>query len=380
MATRKIGIFCALGPCVLVAVAASLAASGAALAQGSTTSTNVVNLSSAALVAQATPDALRINPTVIPTDVTPLIFSGERGLLSRDLRFALMKRLPERLWFNMTTEASQRLETNPFFTTGGGKTDYAFRIMPNVTVGYNLLKRTSIYCNYFVIKDVFARNARILNFPTTQSLSLGFRHDVPIGRKTNIQFDFQARELWQAVHLHQADFLPAINVTHVVSPSFILFGSSVLQLRGREYFVCPTREIDPFFSVGFLYRRGNWNFTATNTYVLNFRSPPFHGSIPAQGNQSMISDYEISRPVSRKFPALVAFVRAEPVWNWDSHRRPGLSGFDFRLFTGLRLAVNKQPYYASVEQLRQQIKDLEEEEPPPGKPKPAPKASKSPST
>lgn len=317
---------------------------------------------SSTLVSQAVTDTPRINPAVIPTDVTPLIFSGERGLLSRDLRFSLMKRLPERLWFNCTTEVSQRLETNPFFTRSGGKTDYAFRVMPNITLGYNVFKRSSIYCNWFIIKDVFAKNAKVLNFPLTQSLSLGLRHDLPVGRKTNVQFDFQARELWQTSHLHQADFLPAINVTHVVNPNFVLFGSSVLQLRGREYFACPTREIDPFFSAGFLYRKGDWNFTATNTYVLNFRSPPFNSSIPRQGNQSMISDYELSRPISKKLPGVVGFIRAEPVWNFDSHRQPGLSGFDFRLFGGIRIAISKQPYYATIEQLKDQIRDLEQQE------------------
>ncbi len=300
------------------------------------------------------------SPNILPTDVTPIIFSGERRSRNRDLQFALMKKLPERLWFNSVTEISQRYESNPLFDRRHAVGDYVFRTLPNVTIGHTVFRRGSIYANYFVIKDVFARQHR-LTFPTFQSVSLGYRHDVPIGNRVNMQFDLQARQLWQTTKLNQADLLPSLNVTASVNPNLIAFASTLLQMRSRYYFEGATRELDPFYSLGFLWRRGKWIFSASNTFVTNFRSPPFHGSVPRQGNVSMISDYEISRPIST-IPGLVSFVRAEPVWNWDSHNTPGLSGFDIRVFGGLRLAFGKPSYTGTIEQIRDQIKKLEEQQ------------------
>ncbi|MBX9720565.1 MAG: hypothetical protein K2X81_04130, partial [Candidatus Obscuribacterales bacterium] len=226
------------------------------------------------------------------------------------------------------------------------------------TVGYNLLKNTSVYTNYFVIKDVFARQYDTnINFPTTQSLSLGIQHAQPIGEKTSVRLSVQARELWLTSHLRFFDLMPGATVTRVVTPNNILFASTLLQLRGSQYFVPANREIDPFYTIGYVGHRGLWNFIATDTYVTNFRRS---SSVPQTSNESMIVDLEVNRPVSKRFPSLVAFVRAEPIWNWDSHKMPGISGFDFRLFGGLRVAVSKPSYYGSVEDLRKQLKESEE--------------------
>ena len=88
--------------------------------------------------------------------------------------------------FEATGIGTQRNHVTPnvFFTNGNRHADYVFRVLPNLSLGYNLLNHTSIYCNYFVIKDVYAVQRR-LTFPTTQSLSLGLRQDIPINRKTS---------------------------------------------------------------------------------------------------------------------------------------------------------------------------------------------------
>ena len=313
--------------------------------------------------AQSTPaaDAGRgsFNPSILPTDTTPLIFSGERGFLNRETQFNMLRRLPERLWFSATTEVSQRLETNPAFVPTGAKTNYAFRVAPSVTVGYNVLKNTGVYCNYFMIKDHFARQT-LLGFPTTQSLALGVRHTKQLGPRTTLQADFQARELWQAVKLRQFDFLPSINLTHVVTPRVIVFGSTVLQMRGRNYFAAPNHELDPFYSVGMIYRKNDWNFVLSDTFVTNFRSAVFKHSIPNQGNLSMIADFEINHPISKRYlPGAVAFIRSEPVWNWRSNRVPGLSGFDYRLFGGIRFNINKPAYNSYIDTMRDKIRDYD---------------------
>ncbi len=270
--------------------------------------------------------------------------------------------LPERLWFNITTEVSQRLDTNVLFTYSNPKADYAFRAMPNISVGYNILKNTSIYCNYFVIKDVFARDYNNITFPTTQSLSWGIQHNQVLGRKTTLQYNFQARELWQASNLHQFDFIPGATLTRVINPNNVFWFSTLLQLRGGDYFVAPTREIDPFYTIGYMHQYGMWTLIINDTLVTNFRHPPFNDAIPRQSNMSMIADIEVDHPVSKKFPSLLAFIRAEPIWNWDSQKAPGISGFDFRFYGGLRLSISKPSYYATMDDMRKQLIESKQSE------------------
>jgi hypothetical protein len=298
------------------------------------------------VLAQAPP------PSIIPTDVTPIGLGRQRELLRPGPTFYLLQKLPSRLWLNFSTEISQRGETNVFFTNRHHKGDYVFRALPSLTVGYKVLPRTSIYASYFTLKDVFAYHGN-LTYPTTQSLAWGVRHEIPIRSRTNLQFDLQAREIWQARGLNQYDWLPGVTLTHVVNPSTIAFGNIQLQLRGAKYFVAPTREIDPFYTLGVLHRRGPWTFSLVDTFVSNFRN---NQAIPPQTNMSMIVQAEVSRQVSKKIPGLVTFVRAEPVWNWQSRSVPGISGFDFRIFGGLRYTLNKTATNASMDNLRKQLK------------------------
>ena len=290
-------------------------------------------------------------PSIIPTDITPIGLGRERELIRPGPTFYLLQRLPSRLWINSSTEISQRGETNVFFTNRNHRADYVFRALPNITIGYKFLPRTSIYTNYFVLKDVFANNG-VLSNPTTQSLSMGLRHEIPIRTRTNLQFDLQAREIWQARGLNQFDWLPGVTLTHVVNPSTIVFGNIQLQMRGAKYFVSPTREIDPFYTVGILHRRGPWTFSLVDTFVCNFRN---NNAIPPQSNLSMIPQLEVARQVSKKVPGLVTFVRAEPVFNWQSRSTPGISGFDFRIFGGLRYSFNKAATNTAMDTLRKQL-------------------------
>lgn len=294
------------------------------------------------------------SPDILPTDITPLSTAAKYGFLRRETQFHILRHLPSRLWLTSSTEVSQRLETNTLFTKDHYKANYAFRTLPNILLGYNILPRSSVYCNYFVIKDLFSR-FDLLNFPTTQSLSLGIRHDQPVGARTNLQLDFQARELWQTSHLRQSDLIPTLTATYAASPSLVFFTSALLQMRSGYFFQGPTRELDPFYTFGALYRRGQWIFVATNTLVTNFRS---RKAIPPQSNNTMISDFEIARPVST-LPGVQSFIRAEPVWNWGSRGLPGLSGFGFRLFGGLRFNLTKPSYESTVQNIREQLQKME---------------------
>ncbi|MBP7861449.1 hypothetical protein KA183_07190 [bacterium] len=302
-------------------------------------------------------------PSTVPTDVTPIGLGRERELIKPGPTFYLLQRLPSKMWLNASLELSQRGETNVYFASSKYTSDYVFRTLPNLTVGYRFLPNTSIYGNYFVLKDVFATQG-ILTKPTTQSLSWGLRHEKQIGPRTNLQFDLQARELWQTVGVRQFDFLPGVTLTHVLNPSTIAFGNIQLQMRGGQYFVAPTREIDPFYTVGLLHRRGPWTFSAVDTFVTNFRN---QDAIPQQGNVAMICQFETSRTISKKIPGLVAFVRSEPIWNWDSRGVRGLSGFDHRIFTGLRYSLNKTATSAAMNKLREQLQESSGNDPLPSK-------------
>lgn len=290
-------------------------------------------------------------PSLIPTDVTPIGLGRERDLLRPGRTFYLLQKLPSRMWINGSVEVSQRGETNVFFTNSNRKADYVFRALPNLSIGYRILPRTSIYTNYFVLKDVFADHGR-LSYPTTQSLAWGLRHEIPIRNRSTLQFDLQARELWQASHFRQFDFLPGVTLTHVLNPNTIAFGNIQLQLRGKSYFQAPTREIDPFYTLGILHKRGPYTFSFVDTLVCNYRNG---NAIPSQGNLAMIAQIEASREVSKKLPGLVTFVRAEPIFNWNSRGVQGISGFDFRIFGGLRYTFNKSATSVAMDQLRKQL-------------------------
>ncbi len=302
------------------------------------------------------PQATPVLPSLYPTDITPVNIGREQQLLKPGRTFYLFQNLPSRLWFNVSAETSQRYESNVFFSRTRYVSDYVYRILPNVTLGYELFKKISIYTNYFMIKDVFVGHHQ-LTFPTTQSLSLGFRRDFTISPFTNLQLDFQSRELWQTSHLHQADLLPGLTITRFLTPHAIVYANAILQMRGRYYFVAPTREIDPFYTIGALYTRGSWMFSAVGTLVTNFRHPPFNDAIPNQSNNSIICDFEVSHPMP-KLPYLVGFVRAEPIWNWNGNGVQGISGMDFRLFGGVRMTLAKPTYNSSISKLKQQLKEL----------------------
>jgi hypothetical protein len=145
----------------------------------------------------------------------------------------------------------------------------------------------------------------------------------------------------------------------------VAYASTILQIRGRKYFQAPTREIDPFYTWGLMHQRGRWTFSASSTFVQNFRNQFGHQALLPINNYSMISDFEVARRIVPQLPGLQAFMRAEPIWNMHSHNHPGLAGMDFRLFYGLRFSVSKPSLTAGLQQLQQQIEEQEKEEAPP---------------
>lgn len=335
-------------------------------------------------VAQALPPS----STIIPTDTLPLPAVQNRLSFAENLQLRILQKLPARFYFNSTCEVSTRYETNPFqfpkkrsllhqlpppgiirilnsFQQAqindiiglANNDDVVFRVLPNVTGGWTLTPRTRLYCNYFMIRDQLARNVRLNT--VIHSIGGGIQQDIPITSRGNLQAEFQFRELYQLHQQSVFDFLPGLTFSYVLTPRVVLFANALLQLRSKAFFQAPTKEIDPFYTWGGLYQRNGWTFSASSTFVQNFREP-FRGnaSIPVN-NYSFICDFEISRRILKELPGLQAFVRAEPIYNFKSHNRPGLAGMDFRMFFGMRMALAKPALTSALEQLRQQLEEQE---------------------
>jgi hypothetical protein len=270
----------------------------------------------------------------------------------------------------ITLPAIQALNTN---VRNSRAHDGVFRTAPNITMGWCLTPNTRVYSNYFMFRDTFMQY-----FPldtTVQSVGGGIQHDVHIGRRGNLQFDLQARELFQSRQIPVFDYIPAITYSHAFSPSTVGYVSTLLQLRGRNPFVAPTREIDPFYNFGFFTQYKGWTFSNNNTFVQNFRQPFGAGALIPVNSYSWINDYEISHPIPCRVPGLVAFIRAEPIFNFHSKATPGLSGFDFRIYGGVRLVLSKPPISAKELEIKQKIKELQNQLPASPQPNPATEAA-----
>lgn len=332
--------------------------------------------------------ALPPSSTIIPTDTLPLPAVQNRLSFAENLQLRILQKLPARFYFNSTCEVSTRYETNPFqfpkkrsllhqlpppgiirilnsFQQAqindiiglASNDDVVFRVLPNVTGGWTLTPKTRLYCNYFMIRDQLAHNVRLNT--VIHSIGGGIQQDIPVTSRGNLQAEFQFRELYQLHQQSVFDFLPGLTFSYVLTPRVVLFANALLQLRSKAFFQAPTKEIDPFYTWGGLYQRNGWTFSASSTFVQNFREP-FRGnaSIP-RNNYSFICDFEISRRILKELPGLQAFVRAEPIYNFHSHNRPGLAGMDFRMFFGMRMALAKPALTSALEQLRQQLEEQE---------------------
>lgn len=351
---------------------------------------------------RATPSIPSISPTVLPTDQLPSQIELRPRSALEQLHTKVLQKLPEKLYFTTSVETSFRYETNPFqFPTKRkllrkfppppifrqldvfqqdrfydvlglvNNDDSIFRVLPNATVGWALTPNVRVGGNYFLIRDQLSHNVRLNT--VVQSLGGFIQRDFRIGAKANLLVDMQARELLTLHQLPQFDFLPTISLSYPVTPSFVAYTSTILQLRGRKPFRAPTREIDPFYTVGALWQRRNWIFVASGTFFQAFREPFRQNAVISQDSYSFILDFEISRRILPKIPGLQAFVRAEPIYNLHSDGTPGLSGMDFRFFYGLRVSAIKKPISQVVQQIREDLEEAEREEREKKRPSPPPK-------
>ena len=329
--------------------------------------------------------------SLLPTDIVQLRAAGNANSFGEKFQLRVLEKLPPRFYLNANVETTFRDETNPFqfptkrkfleqiyaqtpppifqqldaFQQGEvlnsvrlvARNNIAFRVIPNVTVGWALTPGTRAYCNYFMIRDQMMHSTTLNS--VAHSLAWGAQHDFPLGRRASLQADGQFREFFTRHGPRLFDFLPSLTLSYSVTPNISAYVNTLLQLRGDRYFQAPTREIDPFYTVGVVGQRGNWTFSTSGTFIQNFRRPFGSRSGLPVNAYSAVLDFEVSKRLTKRIPGLQTFVRAEPIYNMHTHNRPGLAGMDFRLYWGLRMALSKPALYSSIEQMRQQLKKAE---------------------
>lgn len=311
--------------------------------------------------------------TVIPTDVVPLPGTEQGQLFGENFQMQLLQKLPAKFYFNGSAESSFRYETNVFQTATNAQRDTVFRITPNITAGWALNSRTRIYTNYFFLRDSLFHHIQLNT--NINSYGWGIQRDIPLGKRLSMQLDVQGRELWQTSNKPVFDYLPTVSISYPLTPRTVTYASVLLQMRGLHPFVAPDRELDPFYSFGLTSQQGPWTFSNTATFVQNFRSMFGAQALVRQNNYSWVLDFEIARRITKKVPGLVAFVRAEPIFNFHSAAAPGLSGTDFRLYYGLRMTFAKPALTPTLEQIQNRLKQEQTAPPvsvPPAPSEPAP--------
>lgn len=269
-------------------------------------------------------------------------------------------KLPPNFWINASCEAAQRFDSNVFQTLGGGVCDYSFRVQPRIETGWRFSNRFQPYVEYFVIKDVFVK-ATDFNPPTSQSLAAGVKGSIwtkfdpeDKGLRKTLSYDFRAREWWFNSHQRQYDLLPALIYEQVLRyksktshTKYELRG--LLQLDQRKTRDSgSTEEIDPFLSARIIHARGRWLGSAGVTVPVDF--PTYTGDKPRLRTGAVIGTIDIARQM-KNIPNAFMFVQAQPIWNFSDESVPGYSGFNFRLFSGLRLVFNRSPVTPTVKHM-----------------------------
>jgi hypothetical protein len=129
----------------------------------------------------------------------------------------------------------------------------------------------------------------------------------------------------------------------------------MLQLGSGKYGTESAREVDPIFTGGLAYRRGLWNLVISDTLITYFRPQQSTSSTLPAHNASVVADIELNHPLCKQLPSVISFARLEQVWNAGADKLPGMSGTDFRLYTGLRFMVNKPSYLGAMERARKEL-------------------------
>lgn len=293
-------------------------------------------------IAQSAPQR---DSDIVPIDLTPVRLpertSAFNGLDS--FKSQALYKLPGRVFFNASVENSLRFEANTFQTNRHYLSDMVYRVLPNVTLGYALDKKTRVSANYFFFRDQYTLRNNALS-RNIHSIGGRIDRDVKINDKTNVTFGLMPRVLFiNTVNSPQVlfnDLIPSAVISRRVGQSGLIYGSVMGQVRWHGI-ASGFQEFDQFYSFGGAWRKGPWNFLIDNTLVTNFGNRRLRFG---PNNQVIITTLEAGRRLHPRLP-ITAFVRAEPIYNIGANTTPGYAGFNFRIFGGLRAEVAKPPIF-----------------------------------
>lgn len=281
----------------------------------------------------------------VPIDLTPVRLPERVSTFNNyeNFKAQALYKLPGRVFFNASVENSLRFEANTFQTNRHYLSDMIYRVLPNVTAGYALTKKTRVAANYFFFRDQYdLRSSRLSR--NIHSVGGRIDHDIPINEKTMLSVGVFSRALFiqtaNAPNIDFYDIIPSATITRRAGMNGVVYGSVLGQLRFRDPF-SNFQEGDQFYSLGGIWRKGPWSFLGDSTLVTNFGNSNLRGG---PNNQVIILTGEVGRRIHPHLP-VTAFVRAEPIFNMGANTTPGFSGFNFRIFGGIRAEVSKPPIF-----------------------------------
>jgi hypothetical protein len=302
------------------------------------------------MLAQNAPAATEVQPL----DLTPVRLPERGGQFNtlQNLKTSALYCLPAKMFLNANVENSLRLETNTFQTRNHMKSNGVYRVLPDVTVGYAPTRTTRVYANYFMFRDTYMKYASKLD-RTVHSVILGADKDFLINPRTSLTASIKGRELFITKSEELSDILPSVSMVRRVGTYGAVYSSILGQIRFQDM-LDKYQEFDQFYSVGAVYRRPKWSLLFDTTLIDNFgkghlRSDTSAGATTIFGtpgigapnsNHMFVLTLEADRRVCSRVP-LIAFVRAQPIFNMGQEKRQGYAGFNLRLFGGLRLEISK---------------------------------------
>ncbi|MBP6592873.1 MAG: hypothetical protein KA255_07625, partial [Candidatus Obscuribacter sp.] len=210
----------------------------------------------------------------VPIDLTPVRLPERVSTFNNyeNFKAQALYKLPGRVFFNASVENSLRFEANTFQTNRHYLSDMIYRVLPNVTAGYALTKKTRVAANYFFFRDQYDLRASRLS-RNIHSVGGRIDHDIPINEKTMLSVGVFSRALFiqtaNAPNIDFYDIIPSATITRRAGMNGVVYGSVLGQLRFRDPF-SNFQEGDQFYSLGGIWRKGAWSFLGDSTLVTNF--------------------------------------------------------------------------------------------------------------
>ncbi len=171
-------------------------------------------------------------------DLTPIKIP-ERGAAFSNFdsyKARMLYRLPARMFFSGTCENSLRLETNVFQTSRNPQADLVYRVLPNLTVGYALNRKTRLSSNFFFFRDQYASKDNILS-RNIYSVGLRADRDFTINDKTTMTAGLFCRELFFNLSSSSpplSDIIPSAVVVRRIGTHGAAYGSVMGQVRFQK--------------------------------------------------------------------------------------------------------------------------------------------------